>query len=231
MYKNFLVIFRAMYDDFVFKRFPLAKVIFLRAPMPKWLFMPTEHAETCYLRLTKHFLFQKCFCFKFCDGQIWYEYCFHISGSESLLHGFLHSLGRFRWTVTYSVIAIVITVSNSATIVIFVKRNFWSVFVSWFKAWPLWAHFWELNQFSIHPQEALLLLVFQCVDVFTGFVSIVTLASILLERMYVILWSLRHRTRRYVSTLAWLESRGYLVCWEFCIDFFFTSSLYPGWAS
>ena len=57
--------------------------------------MPTEHAETCYLRLTKHFLFQKCFCFKFCDGQIFYEYCFHISGSESLLHGFLHSLGRF----------------------------------------------------------------------------------------------------------------------------------------
>lgn len=128
------------------------------------------------------------------------------------------------WTVTYSVIAIVITVSNSATIVIFVKRNFWSVFVSWFKAWPLWAHFWELNQFSIHPQEALLLLVFQCVDV-------VTLASILLERMYAILWSLRHRTRRYLSTLAWLESRGYLVCWEFRIDFFFTSSLYPGWAS
>lgn len=95
LYENFLVIFRAMYDDFVFKRFPLAKVIFLRAPMPKWLFMPTEHAETCYLRLTKHFLFQKCFCFKFCDGQICYEYCFHISGSESLLHGFLHSLGRF----------------------------------------------------------------------------------------------------------------------------------------
>lgn len=95
LYKNFLVIFRAMYDDFVFKRFPLAKVIFLRAPMPKWLFMPTEHAETCYLRLTMHFLFQKCFCFKFCDGQICYEYCFHISGSKSLLHGFLHSLGRF----------------------------------------------------------------------------------------------------------------------------------------
>ena len=203
-----------MYDDFVFKRFPLAKVIFLRAPMPKWLFMPTEHAETCYLRLTKHFLFQNVFASSSVTVKFATSIVFIFQDQRACFMDF-----STHWDVFWT------------TIVIFVKRNFWSVFVSWFKAWPLWAHFWELNQFSIHPQEALLLLVFQCVDVFTGFVSIVTLASILLERMYVILWSLRHRTRRYVSTLAWLESRGYLVCWEFRIDFFFTSSLYPGWAS
>lgn len=56
LYKNFLVIFRAMYDDFVFKRFPLAKVIFLRAPMPKWLFMPTEACGNLLFK-TYHALF------------------------------------------------------------------------------------------------------------------------------------------------------------------------------
>lgn len=47
---------------------------------------------------------------------------------------------------------------------------------------------------GIHPQERLLTLVFQCVDVYTGVVSIFTLANISLERMHAILWPLRHRT-------------------------------------
>ena len=107
-----------MYDDFVFKRFPLAKVIFLRAPMPKWLFMPTEHAETCYLRLTKHFLFQNVFASSSVTVKFATSIVFIFQDQRACFMDFSTHWDVF-WTVTYSVIAIVITVSNSATIVIF----------------------------------------------------------------------------------------------------------------
>ncbi|XP_022790102.1 adenosine receptor A2b-like [Stylophora pistillata] len=103
------------------------------------------------------------------------------------------------WTVTYSLIAVVITTSNLATIMIFVKRKLLDrarylilsltvadTFVGTLSV-PLWiaVGFYE---------DHLLSLVFQCTDIFTGVVSIFTLASISLERMHAILWPLHHRT-------------------------------------
>ena len=104
------------------------------------------------------------------------------------------------WTVIYCLIAILITAGNLTIIVIFVKRKLLER-----------ARFLILSLaiadtlegtvsvplyivVGIYLQEKFLVLLFQCVDIFTGVVSIFTLASISPERMYAILWSLCHRT-------------------------------------
>lgn len=100
------------------------------------------------------------------------------------------------WTVTYSLIAIVITVGSLATIAIFVKRKLLD------RARFLILSLGHISEnLSVPPyiavvihQEYLQELRFQCIDIFTGVVSIFTLASISLERMHAILWPLRHRT-------------------------------------
>ncbi|XP_078366262.1 adenosine receptor A1-like [Oculina patagonica] len=104
------------------------------------------------------------------------------------------------WTVTFGLTAIVVTAGNLVTIGIFLKRNL--------RERP---HFLLISlaiadmlvgavsvplyiAIGIHPNKLLLILSFQCVDIFTGVISIFTLASISLERMHAIVWPLRHRT-------------------------------------
>ena len=104
------------------------------------------------------------------------------------------------WTVTFSLTGIVITTGNFVTIGIFLKTKL--------RQRP---HFLLISlaiadmlvgalsvplyiAVGIHPNNLLLILSFQCVDIFTGVISIFTLASISLERMYAIVWPLRHRT-------------------------------------
>ena len=104
------------------------------------------------------------------------------------------------WTVMFALTAIVITTGNLVTIGIFLKRNL--------RERP---HFLLISlaiadmlvgavsvplyiAIGFHPDKRLLILSFQCVDIFTGVISIFTLASISLERMHAIVWPLRHRT-------------------------------------
>ena len=103
------------------------------------------------------------------------------------------------WSVTFTLMATVITAGNLVTIVIFIKQKFLErtrflllslamadTFVGTLSV-PLYI------AVGIRPQDNLLVLVFRCVDVFTGMVSIFTLASISLERMHAIVWPFRHR--------------------------------------
>ena len=114
------------------------------------------------------------------------------------------------WTVTFGLIAIVVTTGNLVTIGIFLKRNL--------RERP---HFLLISlaiadmlvgavsvplyiAVGIYPSKRLLILSMQCMDIFTGVVSIFTLASISLERMHAIAWPLRHRTltsRFYTCTI------------------------------
>ena len=104
------------------------------------------------------------------------------------------------WTVTFSLTALVITAGNLVTIGIFLKRKLRErrhfllislaiadMLVGGLSV-PLYI------AVGIHPKNLLLILSFQCVDVFTGVISIFTLASISLERMHAIAWPFRHRT-------------------------------------
>lgn len=88
------------------------------------------------------------------------------------------------WSVTFTLMATVITAGNLVTIVIFIKQKFLErtrflllslamadTFVGTLSV-PLYI------AVGIRPQDNLLVLVFRCVDVFTGMVSIFTLASI-----------------------------------------------------
>ena len=57
---------------------------------------------------------------------------------------------------------------------------------------------------GFQTDEKLLVVFFRCVDIFTGLLSIFTLASISLERMHSVLWPLRHRavtSRFYLSVV------------------------------
>lgn len=104
------------------------------------------------------------------------------------------------WTVTFSLTAIVVTAGNLVTIGVFLKTKL--------RERP---HFLLISlaiadmlvgaisvplyiAVGIHPNKLLLILSFQCVDIFTGVISIFTLASISLERMFAIARPLRHRT-------------------------------------
>ena len=104
------------------------------------------------------------------------------------------------WTLTFSFTAIVVTIGNLVTIAIFLNRklrtrpHFLLISLAIADlmvgtlAVPLYV------AVGIHPTQLLLILSFQCVDIFTGILSIFTLASISMERMHAILWPLRHRT-------------------------------------
>lgn len=103
------------------------------------------------------------------------------------------------WTVTFSLTAIVVTTGNLITTRMFLKRRL--------RKRP---HFLLISlaiadmlvgalsvplyiAVGIHSNKLLLNLSFQCVDIFTGVISIFTLASISLERMHAIVWPFRHR--------------------------------------
>ena len=104
------------------------------------------------------------------------------------------------WTVTFSLTAIVVTTGNLVTIGIFLKTklrkrpHFLLISLAIADmlvgalAVPLYI------AIGVHPNKLLLILSFQSVDIFTGVISIFTLASISLERMHAIVWPLRHRT-------------------------------------
>ena len=104
------------------------------------------------------------------------------------------------WTLTFALTSVVITFGNLITIVIFLKQKLRKrphfllislaiadLMVGAF-AVPLYI------AVGIYTTKNLLILSFQCVDIFTGVLSIFTLASISLERMHAVLWPLRHRT-------------------------------------
>lgn len=116
----------------------------------------------------------------------------------SLFMDFTH--WNIFWTVIFGLAAIGVTMGNLVTIGIFLKRKL-----------RVRRHFLLISlaiadmlvgALSIplyiavgsHPNERLLILSFQCVDIFTGVISIFTLASITLERMHAIAWPLRHLT-------------------------------------
>lgn len=119
------------------------------------------------------------------------------------------------WTVTFSFTAIVVTIGNLVTIAIFLnrklrtRRHFLLISLAIADlmvgtlAVPLYV------AVGIHPTELLLILSYQCVDIFTGILSIFTLASISMERMHAILLPLRHRTLSlrfyaYVTGIPWI---------------------------
>ena len=104
------------------------------------------------------------------------------------------------WTVAFGLIAIVVTIGNLVTVGIFLKRKLRSrrhfllislaiadVMVGAL-AVPLYI------AVGMYVTDPLLILSFQCVDIFTGVLSIFTIASISLERMHAIMWPFRHRT-------------------------------------
>ena len=104
------------------------------------------------------------------------------------------------WTLTFALTSVVITIGNLITTVIFLKQKLRKrphfllislaiadLMVGAF-AVPLYI------AVGICTTKRLLILTFQCVDIFTGVLSIFTLASISLERMHAVLWPLRHRT-------------------------------------
>ena len=104
------------------------------------------------------------------------------------------------WTLTFALTSVVITFGNLITIVIFLKQKLRKrphfLLISLAIA-DLMVGTFAVPLFiavGIFTTKSLLILTFQCVDIFTGVLSIFTLASISLERMHAVLWPLRHRT-------------------------------------
>ncbi|CAH3169410.1 unnamed protein product [Porites evermanni] len=104
------------------------------------------------------------------------------------------------WTLTFALTSVVITIGNLITIVIFLKQKLRKrphfLLISLAIA-DLMVGTFAVPLFiavGIFTTKSLLILTFQCVDIFTGVLSTFTLASISLERMYAVLWPLRHRT-------------------------------------
>ena len=104
------------------------------------------------------------------------------------------------WTILFCVTALVVATGNLVTIGIFLKtklrkrRHFLLISLAiadmlvGMLSVPLYI------AVGIHPNKLLLILSYQCVDIFTGLISIFTLASISLERMHAIAFPLRHLT-------------------------------------
>ena len=104
------------------------------------------------------------------------------------------------WTILFCVTALVVATGNLVTIGIFLKtklrkrRHFLLISLAiadmlvGVLSVPLYI------AVGIHPYKLLLILSYQCVDIFTGLISIFTLASISLERMHAIAFPLRHLT-------------------------------------
>ncbi|XP_022790095.1 adenosine receptor A1-like [Stylophora pistillata] len=103
------------------------------------------------------------------------------------------------WSVTFTLIATMVTVGNLVAIVMFIKRKFLERFRFLLLSLAIADTFVGTLSVplyiavGIHPHEKLLVLVFQCLDIFTGMVSIFTLACISLVRMHAIVWPFRHR--------------------------------------
>ena len=104
------------------------------------------------------------------------------------------------WTVTFSLTAIVITTGNLITAGMFLRRGLLkrphflliSLAIADMLVGALSVPLYIAV--GIHSNKLLLHLAFQSVDIFTGVISIFTLASISLERMHAIVWPFRHRT-------------------------------------
>lgn len=114
------------------------------------------------------------------------------------------------WTLTFGLTGIIVTIGNLLTVGIFLKQklrkrpHFLPISLAVADlmvgalAIPLYIAVGK------HLSDRLLVLSFQCVDIFTGVLSIFTLSSISLERMHAIIWPLRHRTltsRFYITVI------------------------------
>ena len=116
---------------------------------------------------------------------------------------------NFFWSLMFGLTAIAVTIGNLITIGIFLKRRLRdrphflliSLAIADLMVGALAVPLYIAVGF--HNTERLLILTFQCVDIFTGVLSIFTLASISLERMHAVLWPLRHRTltSRFYTTV------------------------------
>ena len=119
------------------------------------------------------------------------------------------------WTVVFGSTALVITIANLVTVAVFLKQKLRKR--SHFSLISLAIADLMVGALAVplyvvvagFQTDEKLLVVFQCVDIFTGLLSVFTLASISLERMHSVLWPLRHRavtSRFYLSVVGipWL---------------------------
>ena len=114
------------------------------------------------------------------------------------------------WTVVFGSTALVITIANLVTVVVFLKQklrkrshfSLISLAIADLMVGALAVPLYVVVA-GFQTDEKLLVVFFQCVDIFTGLLSIFTLASISLERMHSVLWPLRHRavTSRFYSSV------------------------------
>ena len=120
------------------------------------------------------------------------------------------------WTVVFGSTALVITIANLVTVVVFLKQklrkrshlSLISLAIADLMVGALAVPLYVVVA-GFQTDEKILVVFFQCVDIFTGLSSIFTLASISLERMHSVLWPLRHRavtSRFYLSVVGmpWL---------------------------
>ena len=114
------------------------------------------------------------------------------------------------WTVVFGSTALVITIANLVTVVVFLKQklrkrshfSLISLAIADLMVGALAVPLYVVVA-GFQTDEKLLVVFFQYVDIFTGLLSIFTLASISLERMHSVLWPLRHRaaTSRFYSSV------------------------------
>ena len=115
------------------------------------------------------------------------------------------------WTVVFGSTALVITIANLVTVVVFLKQklrkrshfSLISLAIADLMVGALAVPLYVVVA-GFQTDEKLLVAFFRCVDIFTGLLSIFTLASISLERMHSVLWPLRHRavtSRFYLSVV------------------------------
>ncbi|XP_015757560.1 PREDICTED: beta-1 adrenergic receptor-like [Acropora digitifera] len=130
------------------------------------------------------------------------------------------NLWNISWTLSFGVISVASIAGNAITIFIFLKKRplTWpkclliSLAVADFLVGlitvPFYvSSFWIFEEFS---ENVVLRASLDCIDMFTGFASIFTLAVIALERLYAIGWPLRHRVLRneiYFAAIATPWSR------------------------
>ena len=115
------------------------------------------------------------------------------------------------WTVVFGSTALVITIANLVTVVVFLKQklrkrshfSLISLAIADLMVGALAVPLYVVVA-GFQTDEKLLVVFFRCVDIFTGLLSMFTLASISLERMHSVLWPLRHRavtSRFYLSVV------------------------------
>lgn len=91
----------------------------------------------------------------------------------------------------------------------FPRADFATVHTSCWWAWPqqiCWSDYYPFQfTFHVHYTTRFFIVVFDCIDMFSGLASIFTVTLISLERMHAISWPLRHRSlsnRVYVAGIA-----------------------------